>query len=105
MNVLMYKVGQPPEVIEVENELHALQELVDGYLEVLGIGEGFILVADEEGVLKNRPVNRVVRLSGFNTTIQGDFFICKAEGEEFTGITEQEAIYAATHFIYAPYEN
>ena len=105
MNVLMYKVGQPPEVIDVEYELHAMQELIDGYLQVLGIGEGFILVADEEGVLKNKPVNRVLKLNGFNTTIQGDFFICKAEGENFAGITDQEAIYAATHFIYEPYEN
>lgn len=105
MNVLMYKVGQPPEVIEVEYALHAMQELIDGNLEMLGIGEGFILVADAEGVLKNKPVNRVIRLSGFNTTIQGDFFICKAEGEHFVSITDQEAIYAATHFIYAPYKN
>ena len=105
MQVLMYKVGQPPEVIDVEYELHAMQELIDGNLEVIGLGEGFILVADEEGRLKNRPVNRVIRLSGFNTTIQGDFFICKAEGEDFVGITDQEAIYAATHFIYAPYDN
>lgn len=82
-----------------------MQELIDGNLEVIGLGEGFILVADEEGRLKNRPVNRVIRLSGFNTTIQGDFFICKAEGEDFVGITDQEAIYAATHFIYLPYEN
>ena len=105
MQVLMYKVGQPPEVIDAEYELHAMQELIDGNLEVIGLGEGFILVADEEGRLKNRPVNRVIRLSGFNTTIQGDFFICKAEGEDFVGITDQEAIYAATHFIYLPYEN
>ena len=105
MQVLMYKVGQPPEVIDAEYELHAMEELVDGNLEVLVLGEDFILIADEEGILKNKPVNRVLKVGGFKTTIQGDFFICKAEGEYFVGITDQEAIYAATHFIYAPYDN
>ena len=103
MQVLMYRTGQAPEVIEVDNELNCLQELVDGYIEVVGLGEGYLLVADEEGVLKNRPVNRVIKLNSFITTIQGDFFICKAEGEDFAGLTDEEAIYAATHFIYDPF--
>lgn len=105
MQVLLYKVGQPPEVIDVEYELHAMQKLVDGNLEILGIGEDYILVADEEGILKNKPVNRMVLRGGHAISIVGDFFICKSAGEDLVGVTDQEAIYAATHFIYLPYEN
>lgn len=103
MQVLMYKVGQPPKVIDTECELHALQDLVDGYIECVGLGEGYVLITDEEGLIKNKPVNRVIKLNGYITTIQGDFFICKAEGEDFVGLTDEEAIYAATHFIYDPF--
>ena len=102
MQILMYKTGRTPRVMEVDNELSCLQGLVNGNIEVIGLGEGYLLVADEEGRLKNRPVNRVIRLNGFITTIQGDFFICKAEGEDFVGLTDEEAIYAAISFIYDP---
>lgn len=105
MRVLMFEVGQAPKVVEAENKLRSLQELVGGHIEVVGLGEDFLLIADEEGGLKNKPVNRVVVINGYITTIQGDFFICKAEGEEFIGLTDQEAIYAATKFVYDPYGN
>lgn len=105
MNILMYKVGRPPEVIEVECELHAMQELVDGNLEVIVLEESFILIADEEGILKGKPVNRNVYMWGQPRSVVGDFFICKAAGESFVGLTDEEAIYAATHFIYDPYKN
>ena len=74
MQILMYRTGKNPKVTEVENELHALQDIVGGNIEVLGLGEGYILVLDEEGRLKNKPVSAVIRVNGYMTTVQGDFF-------------------------------
>jgi len=37
-----------------------LQEIVDGYIEVVPKGQGFSFIVNEEGMLKNLPVNPIV---------------------------------------------
>jgi hypothetical protein len=50
--------GTPPEVVEIENSLTAMQTEVGGWIEALGLGEGVDAMCNEEGLLKDLPFNR-----------------------------------------------
>lgn len=81
--------GAPPvgEVIEPANgtnfSLSEAQALVGGLIEVFPLGDGRIMVANEEGKLEHLPVNVEAtiifrRVYGPGDTIVGDVFICKS---------------------------
>ena len=57
MVVIKKEVGKAPEIIEIENELKALQYAVGGYIETLTFSTDAVLVFDEEGRIKDKPVN------------------------------------------------
>ena len=52
MKVVVKRPAEKPEVMEIENELHALQEIVGGYIECVGVIDNIICVCNEEGKLK-----------------------------------------------------
>ena len=52
-------------------ELDTLQKAVGGYIELVHIGGGKVLIVDEEGLIKQKPVNyRATEMSG--RSIVGD---------------------------------
>ncbi len=57
MRIYVKEPGKVPVQQVVPNELHVLQELVGGYIEVLTLFEDLALICDEEGRLKNKPYN------------------------------------------------
>lgn len=66
---------------EIEGDLSSMQKLVGGYIEVVNLPNSeYIIVCDDEGLLKNSPKN-VLDLSG-------TCFICKSEGAEMIGLTD-----------------
>lgn len=55
MKAIIKKPFEKPKVIEIENELSALQEAVGGYIEVLPIAEDICVLCNEEGKLLGAP--------------------------------------------------
>ena len=54
-----------------------LHELIGGYIEIVRLGNGEILVVDEEGLCKRLPINLIASLrAGF--TIVGPAVWCKS---------------------------
>ena len=86
MRIVVKKVGQMPEIREVENDLRVFQEIVGGHIEIIMFVENIICVCNEEGKLKGLPLNFIT--SG--DFIVGDVFFCIADGEEFGSLEEYQ---------------
>lgn len=50
--------GTPPEVVEIENSLAAMQTEVGGWIEALGLGDRVNAMINEDGLRLNLPFNR-----------------------------------------------
>ena len=83
IKVLYKPVGKPFEVREIPNTLAACQELVGGYIEVVRICTDCLLVCNEEGLIRDLPVNRFL-----NYDFRGNFFMCGKNGEDFDDVPE-----------------
>lgn len=76
-------------------DLDILQERVDGFIEVVGNGE-IDLVLDEEGLLKQKPLNylasALARAFGIlpNATFVGDVVVCTAEDGEIKPLSKEQ---------------
>ena len=65
-----------------------LQDAVDGYIETIGLKDGGVMIADEEGLLKDKPYNKLASLVA-GTDIRGTALIVGADGDEFDDVPEQ----------------
>lgn len=77
----------PFEHSTTDAELHRLQELVHGYIEIVhGIGKNIIMIVDEEGAFKNYPLNRLATEITGGTPIVGTAVLAQTavndEGEQ-----------------------
>ena len=86
MKVVVKRPAEKPEVMEIENELHALQEIVGGYIECVGVIDNIICVCNEEGKLKGLPPNFVLH----GDMIVGDVFFCSAGEEDFESLPDED---------------
>ena len=89
LTVVMVEPHKEPYVTEIADKLSALQKAVGGYREVVGNGDGTLLVCNEEGKLKGLEGNR--RIGDGSSIIAGSFFIVGDDGEDFRSLTESEA--------------
>lgn len=87
IKVVAQNPGEISRIVTVPNTLEALQELVGGYIEVHYIGNGLLLVMDEEGRLKGLPEN--VRCVQYGTIV-GPVFITADQDEDFRSLTTEE---------------
>lgn len=95
MKVVVKEPGKAPEVRMVTDDLHEMQRLVGGWIEIVRPFEDMhtLLVYNEEGVYRDGRPN--VQIG--NTVIFGPFFVCSEEtgedGYEFAGLTDEQADY------------
>lgn len=76
------------DVIDVPNELRALQQAVGGRIEPVRLKDGGIMIVDEEGLLKQYPRNDLASIiSGHH--IYGTALIVGVDGEEFDDVPQQ----------------
>ena len=83
----LYKVdGTILEVVPAnctDFQLDELQKMVGGYIEIVSAGKGKIMVLDDEGKLKGKPVNDAATMifmqAGYYDTIVGDALVCDSE--------------------------
>lgn len=88
MKVLIVEPGKEPRVAQIPNTLKAMQQTVDGYIQIVHPWHDSVaLVCDEEGVLKDKPFNR-------NVTpwlqIAGTFFLCGTIEDDFMDLTDAQ---------------
>lgn len=83
MIVLRKNPGQDFESIDIPNTLEALQKEVEGYIEVVPIGNDAVIICNEEGRLIGLPYNTQVGDYSFVGTI----LIAGTNGEELTDYT------------------
>lgn len=86
IKVLHVRVGEAPEVKEVEHTLEALQDLVGGLLDVVALPDGVDLWCNDEALLVESPrLNRVLwrvnLFGGGSTPVFGDFFLARHDDE------------------------
>lgn len=75
-------------IVDVENDLRALQQAVGGHIETVGLRDGGVMIVDEEGILKQYPHNDTASyISGRH--IYGTALIVGVDGEEFDDVPEQ----------------
>ena len=87
INVLNVAPGKTPEPASIANTLHAMQELVGGYIEI-GPLDDVCLVCNEEGKLMGMEGNRRIG----SDIIAGPFFLCSApsDSDHFESLTEEQ---------------
>lgn len=88
LKVVMVEPHKAPYVTEIEDELSALQRAVGGYIEVVGNGDGTLIVCNEEGKLEGLEGNR--RIHDGMSIIAGTFFVVGEDGENFRSLTKSE---------------
>lgn len=86
LKIVYVEPSRPPFISEVGNDLKSLQRAVCGYIEPINLGDGTILVGNNESKLMGMEGNR--RLG--DSIIAGPFFIVGEEGEDFRSLTEEE---------------
>ena len=90
IRVIVINVGEEPKVKMIPNELHALQEVVGGYIECIPFLDKYDLVLNEEGKLNNLPPN--FPIFGGKDILFGNAFITKTNHNtgNFASLTEKE---------------
>lgn len=88
LTVVMVEPHKAPYVAEIDDELSALQKAVGGYIEVVGNGDGTLIICNEEGKLQGFEGNR--RIRDGRSIIAGTFFVVGDDGENFRSLTESE---------------
>lgn len=86
IKVVVQHPGEISRIVSVSDTLEALQKLVGGYIEVVSIGRGLLLVLNEEGRLRSMKEN-VRCVYG---TIFGPVFITADKDEDFRSLTTEE---------------
>lgn len=98
IKVLLVRPMRRPYPVEVENTLCAMQELVGGYIETIGLGDA-ILVCNEEGRIIPLAPNRELKSEdGSTDLIHGPFFVCGSDGDEFTSLSDDLMISYGARF-------
>ena len=85
---MIVEPGEYPHEAEIEDTLEAEQGVVGGLIEcVYPWQDNAILVCDDEGLNKGKPLNRAIN---DYTVIAGTFFICSQKGENFASLTSEQ---------------
>lgn len=92
MKVVLKRVGEGPQVIEIEHTLEKMQELVGGLIDFINIEKGISVVFDDEGKLKGKEPNVLISRGTWSDVIVGDVFFCGGN-EEFISLTDEQIEY------------
>lgn len=82
IRVLRKKPGRPPEFVEIDNTLAALQHEVGGYIETFGITPNLTVVCNEEGKIHGLPYNCTI----FGESFVGPILLVGVRGDTFKSV-------------------
>lgn len=80
MRVVAKKPGEPAEIIDIDNDLKALQEYVGGYIETFTFSTDACVICNEEGRILDLPYN----VTFLGHRFCGPILIVGVKGDEFT---------------------
>ena len=91
LKVIHVEPGKRANIIEIEDNLKAMQDLVGGMIEeYMPYEDDVAIICNEEGKMRGMPLNRgIVGEDGqLQDIIAGDFFVCYApiESEKFLSL-------------------
>ena len=96
MNVIFKAPGQKASTMTITNDLHLLQKLVGGNIEVVTIDsrhkhtdKDIVLICNEEGKLNGMKAN--FPIGYIRDTIYGPAVFASADGEDFGSLTDHDA--------------
>lgn len=84
MRAIKKEPGRLAEVVEIENDLKALQQAVGGWIEAVTLPYGLCVICNEEGRLMGLPYNTIV----WGYDFVGPILIVGVDGEDFCDIPE-----------------
>lgn len=88
IRVILFPVGEPPRVVEVENDFRAMQALVDGPLQFVPLDDGQHLYCNENG---GGAPNAAVVTSRGPIPIDGPFFVSRLDADaDDVGVTDDD---------------
>lgn len=79
MKAILKKPGQAPEIVEVDNDLKALQEVVGGYIETFIFATDACVLCDEESRFKDAQFN----MNFCRNSFFGNMLFVGINGDEF----------------------
>lgn len=101
IKMLAYGFGTKEKgLFEIENALEALQEFVDGYIEVFYIGNDLLVVCNEEGKLRGFDITAafVDKNSEIIELIAGNCLVVRDNGEgDFESLKDGDEEYIKQH--------
>lgn len=96
--VLHVSVEQEPQIVTIDGSLESMQALVGGWLEHVQLDDGLDLYCNEEGRLRNLPLN-LRRENPIGNTLNGDFFLCRSDQDgEAISLTPQDIKFLQQRF-------
>ncbi|MCI9354337.1 MAG: DUF3846 domain-containing protein [Firmicutes bacterium] len=100
IRVLKVEPHEHPKECILENTLEALQEAVDGYIDIIGLEDDICILLNDEGKLIGLEGNRSLG----DDILVGNFYICGSDAEgNLTSLTDEE-IKFYTEMFYEPQE-
>lgn len=94
MIILYCRVGELPEILNIDGSLSTMQELVGGYIQTLYIDDEVALVCNEEGKINGSKPNRFAfdKEGKVIDIIFGDFFIIGApmDSDDFGSLNAEQ---------------
>lgn len=88
MRVIKVEPGEMLKIIDVPNELEALQKEVDGYIECVSFDEDAMIICNEEGAINGMEFNICYK----EHVIFGPVLVAGVDGEEFCDIPEEAEV-------------
>ena len=95
--VVLLKPGKDAEITEIDLSLEGMQKTVGGLIQaVYPWDDDAVLICNDEGKILGLPPCRAIFKDGDNGTevediVHGDFFICRQDGENLVGLTDELA--------------
>lgn len=87
-----YILGKEPQAIEINNNLEAFQDFVNGYIQIIPLDEDLCLICNECGIVDKLPYQEEYK-------VFGDFLIAKTE-EDYIVTMENELVEYVKENIY-----
>lgn len=90
MKIVVKKVGQIGEIVEVENTVETFSNIVGGYFETFPLTSDMLVICNEEGKWMGLAPNVEIAVGQHTELIVGDFAIVKHGEDDFESLDDEQ---------------
>jgi hypothetical protein len=88
MRIVVFNPNDPqPRVCDIAGDLHSMQDVVNGCIEVVRLHDGNAIVCNEDGTPRDLEPNRIID----GHVYRGTFFVARIMGEKIVSLTLKDA--------------